>query len=226
MKSNGSEKCIIGEIKIRHMEVKSITAGSLTNETIKTIYERRAVRKFREEPLTENLIEHILDAGRMAPSAQNKQQWKFYIVKNRELIHSLSTQINRLVALDFIKSGPGKIIKSVKDVLHFMKGVDFINLKDPVFHGAPVVIFITEPKDYEWKGLDSGMCAQNIMLAAKSLGVSSCPIGIAKYAKGAKSYGKLGIPVNEEVQLAIILGFGKESPKAHPRIKTNSFYIN
>ena len=49
-----------------------------TNDTIKIIYERRAVRKYKDISVEKNLIEQIIDTGRMAPSAINKQPWKFY----------------------------------------------------------------------------------------------------------------------------------------------------
>jgi nitroreductase len=40
------------------------------------------------------LIEQLLAAGRMAPSAMNKQPWKFYVVTNSEIIHTLSNDIS------------------------------------------------------------------------------------------------------------------------------------
>jgi len=43
------------------------------NEVIKNIYERRAVRKYTDQVVTKDIIEEIVDAGRMAPSAMNKQ---------------------------------------------------------------------------------------------------------------------------------------------------------
>ena len=50
------------------------------NDTLKTIYERRAVRKYKDRPVEKHLVEQLLDAGRMAPSAINRQPWKFYVM--------------------------------------------------------------------------------------------------------------------------------------------------
>ena len=50
------------------------------NETLKTIYFRRAVRKYGPAPVPKKLIDEILDAARMAPTSMNKQAWKFYVV--------------------------------------------------------------------------------------------------------------------------------------------------
>jgi len=59
-------------------EVLSETIKS--SETLKTIYERRAIRKYKDKPVDNAIIGEILDAGRMAPPAINKQPWKFYIL--------------------------------------------------------------------------------------------------------------------------------------------------
>lgn len=87
------------------------------------------------------------------------------------------------------------------------------------------MIVITASKDNEWAALDIGMCSQNIMLAAKSLGLDSCPIGFGKFIEKTKDYSKLDIPSTDMVYLAIVIGYGDEEPKAHERIKNNTFYL-
>lgn len=56
-----------------------------------SIFHRRSIRKFTDEPVTEEQIEGILRAAMAAPSACNQQPWCFYVVTNRELIQQLST---------------------------------------------------------------------------------------------------------------------------------------
>jgi nitroreductase len=194
------------------------------NEVIKTIFERRAVRKYKPMEVSKILIEQIIDAGRMAPSALGKEPWKFYIVTSKEDIKLYSTEIVKegIVIFDM---GFKKVFKAiVSSITHLSNMVDFFREDDPVFHGAPVVIFITAKADDEWAALDIGMCAQNMLLAAKSLGLDSCPIGFATYIEKTTHFSKLAIPKDEKVYLAIILGYGNESPKRHERIKTNVFY--
>ena len=196
------------------------------NEVIKTIYERRAVRKYQDKPISKEMIEQLIDAGRMAPSAMNWQPWSFYVVTSKEDI----TLFSREIVKGGLKSIPSLGIKNVakavvSGITHLSFGIDFLTAKDPVFHGAPVVIFITAPKDNEWAALDIGMCSQNIMLAAKSLGLESCPIGFGKFVEKVKDYSKLNIPKIERVHLAIIIGYGDEVPEVHERNKNNAFYI-
>lgn len=186
---------------------------------IKTIYERRAVRKYKDTHVKTELIEKIIDAGRMAPSAMNRQPWKFYVVTDAETIHLFSKAIRKIAMNSFIKIGVKEIIKTIVNFLHFPQGIKFLSVCDHVFYEAPVVIFITAPKDNEWAALDIGMCAQNMMLTAKVLGIDSCPIGFAQYIEHTSEYAKLKIPSTDKVFIAITFGYGDEQPEVHERKK-------
>ena len=195
------------------------------NEVMKTIFERRAVRKYQNKGVSKDLIDQLLEAGRMAPSAMGKEPWKFYIVTVKEDIALYSKEIINEGMHSFPAMGVKKAVKAVASALiHLSTIVDFFKAEDPVFHGAPVVIFIAAQKDDEWAALDIGMCSQNIMLAAKSLGLDSCPVGFAKFIEKTKNYNKLGIAKDEQIHLAIIVGYGDEKPEVHERNKKNAFY--
>ena len=208
------------------MESEVIHDVLVENETIKTIYSRRAVRKYKDKPVDHALIEQILDAGRMAPSAINKQPWKFYVFTNKEKIAELSKEAAKGAAKSFFKSGIKEIVKTAASVLHFPHKSDFTKGDNSIFHGAPVVIFITSPKDNDWAQLDVGMCSQNIMLAAKALGLDSCPVGMGKFIEKSKLYPSLNIPDTEQIDLSIILGYGDENPELHPRVKNSAVYFS
>jgi nitroreductase len=208
------------------METAMINEPIHLTATLKTIYERRAVRKYKNMPVGKKLIEQVIDAGRMAPSAMNTQSWRFYVFTNRDTIRLLSKEIKKVAAKDFLKSGLRQIIKMAVSLFHMGSNIDFFKTADPVFYGAPVVIFITAPKDNEWAALDIGMCAQNMMLAATSLGLDSCPVGFGKYLEHAKSYVLLGAKKKEQLLLSVILGYGNESPEQHKRKKNNVFFVD
>lgn len=180
-----------------------------TNETLKTIYQRRAVRQYKDKPVDKALIEQIIDAGRMAPSAMNRQPWKFYVLTDKEQIRSLSPII----------------VKVANKVLSWAHGMDSTKTTDIIFHNAPVVIFITAPKRNHWATLDIGMCCQNMMLAAKSLGLDTCPIGLAKFMEKTDKISILGMSSSEQIQLALILGYGDEDPPVHERKKDNARFV-
>ncbi|MBS1601510.1 MAG: nitroreductase [Bacteroidetes bacterium] len=200
-----------------------------TTPTGKTIYERRAIRKYKDRTVSRDLIEELLEAGRMAPSAMNKQPWHFYVLTDKDAIQAFSREIAAMALKDTLHSGISgvkQVIKAAAGLLHFSHGINLHAVKDPVFHGAPVVIFLTADRNNEWAPLDIGMCAQNIMLAAKAIGLDSCPIGFGKFVEKTNSYPRLHIPPSEKVQLAIIIGYGDESPAAHERSKDNALFID
>jgi nitroreductase len=196
------------------------------NETLKTIFERRAVRQYLSDIPDDDILEKVIEAGRMAPSAMNRQPWRFYIATHKDTISAFSKAIAKVASKAMLKNAVKHPLETIKTLVHFTAGPVHLDSEDNIFHGAPVVIFITAARDNEWAGLDIGMCAQNMMLAAKSLGLDTCPVGFAKYIGKTPVYHKLGIPPAEEVQLAVILGYGDEKPEPHPRIKNNAIFID
>ncbi len=56
----------------------------------KAILERRSVRNFSTEPISDELIMQVLEAGRWASSADNKQPWEFIVVTNSQIRKALS----------------------------------------------------------------------------------------------------------------------------------------
>jgi nitroreductase len=56
-------------------------------DTIRTL---RSVRKFKPEPLPDDVLRAILDAGRRAQSSKNSQPWQFVVVRDRETLRALS----------------------------------------------------------------------------------------------------------------------------------------
>lgn len=192
------------------------------NETLKVIYERRAVRKYSEKPVSMELIDKLLRAGTMAPSALNLQPWKFYVLTQKKDILEFSREIAIASEEGIRKSGLQGAL------YHFMNDPHAKELfagEDPVFHGAPVVVFLTSPKDNEWGPLDVAMCAQNIMLAAHAVGLGTCPIGFAKYVGLTNIYSRLAIPEPEHVNLAITIGYSKDNPVFHERKQDNRKFI-
>lgn len=75
---------------------------------------------------------------------------------------------------------------------------------DPVRNSAATIAIVQEPEGYEF---DSGRVAQNIMLAAKAIGVASCPITLHR-SDDARTV--LGVPGDRVVRYAVALGYPGE----------------
>ena len=55
-------------------------------DALTAITTRRSVRKFTSSPIAKNILETIVDAGRLAPTARNEQPWEFIVVTGRDLL--------------------------------------------------------------------------------------------------------------------------------------------
>jgi nitroreductase len=62
-----------------------------------TIKERRSIRTYKGERISKNKLEKLLEAARLAPSAANRQNWKFIVVENEEIKNQLVTASNNQV---------------------------------------------------------------------------------------------------------------------------------
>jgi nitroreductase len=76
-----------------------------------TILTRHSTRDFTEQPIPDNVLADMLEAAHMAPSAQNRQPWRFLVFRNPEKIKSLALNCG-LIGLSnfFIRKAPCLII--------------------------------------------------------------------------------------------------------------------
>ena len=72
---------------------KQAPAGSNADAVISNIMTRTSIRSFTDEPLTDSQIETLLRAGMAAPSAVNKQPWKFVVVKNKPILQQIADSL-------------------------------------------------------------------------------------------------------------------------------------
>ena len=63
-------------------------------DVFEAIKSRRSIRKFKQEQIPEYALTDILNAGRLAPSAANRQSWRFVVVKDADLKHELALAAN------------------------------------------------------------------------------------------------------------------------------------
>ncbi|MGA3291046.1 MAG: nitroreductase family protein [Candidatus Bathyarchaeia archaeon] len=178
----------------------------VTNPVIEAIKLRRAIRSYEDKPVLESVIQTMLEAATYAPSAINVQPWKFTIVTKK-------AEMNRLS--DIAKPALVRALPDVGD-----EGLVGLKkrLTDPnynIFYNAPLLIFVSGAKS-PYVVYDCTMAAQNMMLAAYTLGIGSCWIGTAvPTANDPKIKPSLGIPEDHDVHAAVIFGYPKGGfPKA------------
>lgn len=148
-------------------------------EFLKVIRERRSVRQFTAEPVSNEDLEKILEAGRWAPSGKNTQPWKFVLVKSREKRKELAEcapQGDRI--RDIICSAPLAIAVSLD------QEAGYDRVKDIQAIGA---------------------CAQNMLLTTHALGLGGLWTGKLLNQR-EKAERILGVKRNEELMLLLLIG--------------------
>lgn len=158
------------------------------NEVIKTMCERRSIKKYKPNMVSKEIIERIVLAGTYAPTGRGKQSPIILAITNQEIRNQLS--------------------KMNADIM----GVEF----DP-FYGAPVVLVVLADKTIPTYLYDGTLVMGNLMNAAFSEGVGSCWIHRAKEEfeseEGKALLKSLGIEGEYEGIGHCILGYSDQEIK-------------
>ncbi|MGI5964916.1 MAG: nitroreductase family protein [Candidatus Methanomethylophilaceae archaeon] len=183
------------------------------NKVTENIYTRVSVRNFKDEKVPRDTVMAILDVGCHAPSSMNRQALAYGIVENKEKAYEYSERAKRLrVEGEEMKGNPNSYVIE--------------KLSDPdynIFFNSPVQIFIFASPEATAPIEDGSMAAQNMMLAAHSLGYGTCFIGFAQgLGRDTEFRNDLDIPEDYTYVGALVLGRPAESteprPKKSPRI--------
>lgn len=63
---------------------------------MQAIKERRSIRRYQQRPVADEILTTLMEAVRVAPSASNRQEWRFIVVKDRAQIEKLATITGQL----------------------------------------------------------------------------------------------------------------------------------
>lgn len=183
------------------------------NSIIQNIKQRRSIRKYKNKKIPKKLIKEIIEAGRYAPSAHNSQPWRFVVITNKKKIKELSNYVkNWFKRREKIGHIVGFFNKKVKNELEAAK--KRLVEQDLFFYDAPLLILIyAKPDRFTVQNCSSA--AQNMMLAARSLGIGSCWIGFADLVinKNRKLMNGLGVPKDHKIIAHLIFGYPIKFPE-------------
>ncbi len=65
-------------------------------DVMQAIKERRSIRRYQQRPVADEILTTLMEAVRVAPSASNRQEWRFIVVKDRAQIEKLATITGQL----------------------------------------------------------------------------------------------------------------------------------
>ena len=160
-------------------------------DLFEAIKQRRSIRAYTRENVSEDEVEKLIDAARWAPSAGNIQPWKFVIVRNPEVKQKLA-----VAALDqtFIEEAPVVIVVCA-DEAQSSQG----------YGNRGVTLYCIQ---------DTAAAIENILLAAYALGLSTCWVGAFREELARNA---LKAPLNVRPIAIIPVGHAAEKPRAPSR---------
>ena len=166
-------------------------------EAIKT---RRSIRKYLDKPVEDEKLRAVLEAVQQAPSWANMQCWRMVVVTDKKVKQELSD-------LSYVES-------------YFSPKGYKANPSKKALAEAPVVIVLcADPQQsgtlwgQSYYLVDAGIASQNLMLAARALGLGSVFVGVYDEVKVK---GILNIPANIRVVGLFPLGYPTEEGKGGP----------
>lgn len=173
-------------------------------DTLQTIRTRRSTKAFRSDPVPEEILKQILEAGTYAATGLGRQSPIIIAITNRD-------QRDRLSRMNAAIMG---------------KGPEF----DP-FYGAPTVLVVLADKAVPTYVYDGSLVMGNLMLAAHDLGIGCCWIHRAKEEfesdEGKALLRSLGITGDYEGIGHCVLGYPDAAPRpAYPRKENYIYYAD
>jgi nitroreductase len=156
----------------------------LNNATLETIHARHSIRQFAPESLPEDMVMTLLDAANQAPSAHNRQSWKFVILEGEA-----RTELAELVATiskTFEKPSSSLLRMAARSIASAPVTIAVINTGDLISHGTELFQVDREQAFDFFRTMEiqsSAAAVENLLLAATSLGLGAVWLGILYLVK-------------------------------------------
>lgn len=186
-------------------------------DVMQAITERRSIRKYRTEPVTEEALHTILEAARWAPSWANTQCWRLIVVRDEETRSKLAETLRgtrtgrKNAATEAVRNAPVVIVACAERKLSgYYKSEDEQRVP-------------ATDKGEWWFMFDVGLAMQNVALAARALGLGTVHVGLFDASEVARI---LGIPENIAVVELMPLGRPDEEPPTRPRKAISEFVFD
>ena len=147
---------------------------------MKVIQDRRSIREWTDEPISEQDLGMILEAGRQAPSGENAQPWRFIIVKDAQTRRKLGALAGggsgRRFTAEFVTNQMQERFANLQD--EAKKKAAFEKLTSGQVSAfsanAPLNIVVCGKKDVWDMPLDASAAIENMLLMITALGLGAC----------------------------------------------------
>jgi len=174
-------------------------------ELMQAIKERRSIRRFTDQPISDQDLETLLEAIRWTPSWANTQVWEVILVRDQNLKEQLSPLLGKNPASKAVIEAPVVFVLAAK-------------LKTSGYYKGEV-----RTNKGDWFMFDLGLATQNLCLAAHALGLGSVIVGLFDAPEAEKL---LGVPEGYAIGAIIPVGHPAQEVKAPKRREVAEFTHN
>jgi len=179
---------------------------------------RRSIRKFKPDPIPGELVDQLLDAARLAPSAGNRQPWRFQVVTDTDLRKQIFEEVT--FGQHQIQEAP-VIIVCGSELLTFVKGHP---LAPPgsEYYGAEsedwddIKAFIPDAQ------MNTAIAIEHMVLMGTSLGLGTCWVQRIRFGQLARV---LGWPRHVVPHAILAIGYPNETPPPSPRLSIEEIQL-
>ncbi len=168
----------------------------ILNHTIEALLDRRSIRAYRPEQISEEELTDLLQAARYAPSAMGLQARHFTVLQNKKLLADI-------------------VAATEKNGGHFMPG-------HIPFYNAPTVIVLSAPESAKYGREDAACAIMSLTLAAHAYGLGSCYIcSVLDGLRDEDIMKRLKLPENHIPFGCIAVGYPSEHAPAPKERRTD-----
>jgi nitroreductase len=206
----------------------------LVEATMKVIQDRRSIRQYAKDPVSEEHLEMILEAARQAPSGENAQPWRFVIVKDEATRKQLGAIAGggsgRRFTAEFVTAKMQARFESLED--EAKKKAIFEKLTSgrvSAFLGdAPVSIVVCGRKDVWDLPYDTSAAIENMLLMVTALELGACWViaPCIDIRDEERLKGLLGVPEGFKVISIVGVGHPTRPHRPRPRLPLHELVFN
>ena len=190
----------------------------MTDRISEIIEKRKSIRKFKTDEVPEELIRQMLEAARVAPSAKNRQPWRFMVIKGESkerILLEMEKGIKASGKSLFIPKKFRNGLVSAENTLRIMREAPVVILVFNTLSKNPYPpVFAGKRISEIHNTLSIGAAIENMLLCATGLGLGTLWIGNTVYAhKQITRY----LGTKEQLASAVAVGYPDEEPEGRPR---------